>query len=278
MQVHLVAQATLRYFAAAGGIRRPRWAGPAAVAALVVASGLARAEPPAAEPRPGELCLPAITSAEAAAGVPQHLLRSIALVESGRADPAPGRAVPWPWTINAAGVGSYFDTKAEAVAAVRRLLAGGVRSIDIGCAQVNLQHHPGAFASLETAFDPAENAAYAARFLTSLRATTGSWPLAAAGYHSLTPERGHAYARRVMVAWPGAARDGAQPRPAAAVGARAAPDAGIYTAAFAARVRRMDEDRSQYLAPAATRGAGRRDARRTTTPVTAWRDERRAPG
>jgi hypothetical protein len=34
----------------------------------------------------------------------------------------------------------------------------GVRSIDIGCMQINLVHHPDAFGSLEAGFDPITNA------------------------------------------------------------------------------------------------------------------------
>ena len=68
----------------------------------------------------------------------------------------------------------------EAVAAVRGLQARGVRSIDVGCMQVNLMHHPDAFPSLDVAFDPQANAAYAARFLKELYAQTGDWTRATA--------------------------------------------------------------------------------------------------
>jgi hypothetical protein len=175
-------------------------------------------------------------------------------VESGRADPVSGRAVPWPWTINAEGAGRYFETKEAAVAATRALLASGVRSVDVGCGQVNLMHHPAAFATLDAAFDPASNAGYAARFLRSLRGSTGSWPYAAAAYHSQTPELGHAYAQRVKAAWPDAAQHGPWPPPptgAVASGSGAvAPrtDYSMFTASFAARVRRMDQDRARQLA------------------------------
>jgi hypothetical protein len=209
----------------------------------------------AAPSEAGALCLPAIAAAERATGIPAGLLRSIALVESGRPDPASGRTVPWPWTINAEGAGRTFETKAQAVAATRALLAAGVRSIDVGCAQVNLHHHPQAFDSLEAAFDPATNLGYAARFLLRLRATTGSWAYAAAGYHSQTPEFGHAYAQRVMAVWPDAAQYGPwPPAPAGhAAGARplggpARPDYSLFTRSFAERVRRMDRDRDRQLA------------------------------
>ena len=150
---------------------------------------------------PAALCRVAIGTAERAAGLPERLMVAIGLVESGRRDPA-GGVSPWPWTINAEGIGRFFATKAEAIEAAQALLDRGVRSLDVGCMQVNLLHHPAAFASLDQAFDPAANARYAARFLTALYAQTGAWPRAVAGYHSLTPEIGEAYARKVLAVWP----------------------------------------------------------------------------
>ncbi len=67
----------------------------------------------------------------------------------------------------------------QAVAAVRAMQARGIQSIDVGCGQINLMHHPDAFASLEQAFDPQANAVYAARFLKELFAQTGDWNKAA---------------------------------------------------------------------------------------------------
>lgn len=160
---------------------------------------------------PFALCRAAIIAAEQAARVPERLMSAIGLVESGRRDVA-GQAGAWPWTINAEGAGQYFGTKAEAVAAVQALQARGIRSIDVGCMQVNLHHHPAAFASLDDAFDPAINARYAARFLNQLLTQTGSWPRAVAGYHSMTPELGEGYAAKVLAAWPsGRARIDAGP-------------------------------------------------------------------
>jgi phytoene dehydrogenase-like protein len=77
-----------------------------------------------------------------------------------------------------------------------------MRSIDVGCMQVNLMHHPDAFANLDLAFDPQVNAAYAARFLKELFAQTGDWTKAAALYHSATPELGAEYQRKVLAVWP----------------------------------------------------------------------------
>ena len=161
----------------------------------------ARAEAADFAPGPAEACRIAIAATERARQIPPLLLAAIARVESGRADPS-GRIRPWPWTINAAGEGFVFPTKQAAIAAVREKRAAGITSIDVGCLQVNLAHHPEAFPDLETAFDPAANAAYAGRFLAELRARTGDWAAAAAQYHSATPELGAAYRAKVLAAWP----------------------------------------------------------------------------
>ena len=147
------------------------------------------------------LCRPAIAAVERATGVPDRLLQAVAIVESGRRDPDGGGVAPWPWTINVEGVGEVFDSKEQAIAAVTAHQARGARSIDVGCMQVNLKHHPDAFGSLHEAFDPATNAGYAARFLQRLLAQTGSWPRAVAGYHSLTPDIGEGYMRKVLAVW-----------------------------------------------------------------------------
>lgn len=139
--------------------------------------------------------------AEAALQLPSGLLRAIGRVESGRRDPASGAFAPWPWTINANGQGRFFPDAASAAQAVRELRAAGTTSIDVGCFQVNLHHHPQAFQSLEDAFSPAANAAYAAAFLTGLKQKFGAWDPAVAAYHSADPERGEPYRQRVFAAW-----------------------------------------------------------------------------
>ncbi len=168
----------------------------------ILCSGHLHAEILAAAGSPGLQCRSAIAAVERTVSIPDHLLAAIGRVESGRRDDRSGEWHPWPWTINAEGQGAFFESKAEAIAAVRALQARGVRSIDIGCMQVNLMHHPTAFASLEEAFDPRANVAYAARFLTSLFGQVGSWPKAAALYHSATPELGAEYERQVLAVWP----------------------------------------------------------------------------
>jgi hypothetical protein len=192
------------------------------------------------------LCQAAIATVERSSGLPPQLLRTIGLVESGRPDPGTGRAVSWPWTINVAGTGYFFPTRFDAIAAVERFRATGVLSIDVGCLQVNLMHHPAAFDSLDQAFNPQANVKYAATFLTALYRETGTWPRATAAYHSRTPDLGHEYARRVMTSWPLAGRYGVLPEPGRAGGALA--DLKVYTPEFAARLRSAAADRAARIA------------------------------
>jgi hypothetical protein len=218
----------------------PPFATPAIVAralAATVLAGLAAsprlaAMPPATPPampaaaQDGALCHAAIGAAEAGTRIPDAFLNAIGRVESGR--PSGAGLTPWPWTINAAGTGHFYASKAEAVAAAKAFQAAGIASIDVGCLQVNLFCHPDAFASLDEAFDPTANAAYAARLLQRLFAQQGSWPRAAAAYHSQTPALGQDYQAKVLAAW--ALPD----RPGAAMPADKAPAPHGPTPPFAA--------------------------------------------
>jgi soluble lytic murein transglycosylase-like protein len=155
----------------------------------------------AAATLPQAACVEAAAVAERNWQLPSDLIRAIGRVESSRLDRDSGRVSSWPWTVNANGSGYWFDSLAEAVAFVRTLQARGIRLIDVGCFQVDLFYHPGAFSSLEQAFDPGANADYAARFLTVLHDRTGSWPAAIAGYHSGRTVEGENYRQKVMNQW-----------------------------------------------------------------------------
>jgi soluble lytic murein transglycosylase-like protein len=163
------------------------------------------APPPPPPLDPGSQCRAAIIASEQLHGLPPGLLGAIARVESGRRDPNGQGVTPWPWTINAEGQGRYFESKLEAIAAVLELRARGVTVIDVGCMQVNLHHHPTAFATLDEAFDPAANARYGGLFLKRLASITGGdFEKAAGHYHSYTPDRAEAYRARVLAVWAGA--------------------------------------------------------------------------
>src|SRR5262249_32914128 len=76
-------------------------------------------------------CLPEIAKAEKRYHIPDGLLVSIALVESGRRDPDTGILEPWPWTIDAHGQGQYFDSEDAAANAAAALLARNDSLVDV---------------------------------------------------------------------------------------------------------------------------------------------------
>lgn len=150
---------------------------------------------------PWQICADFTARAEAHRGLPAHLLAAISKVESGRWDASQGAVSAWPWTVTAGDEGRFFPTKAAAIAEVQALRAQGRRNIDVGCMQINLKHHPEAFADLEAAFDPAQNVGYAARLLLRLRQEARSWTKAIAFYHSRTPKFNGPYRLKVFRAW-----------------------------------------------------------------------------
>jgi hypothetical protein len=156
---------------------------------------------PAVPQSPPAMCEAAIAGAETDTRLPARVLTAISLRESGRIDPDSGRVRPWPWTINFEGAGHFYASKEEAIAAVQAIQASGGQSIDVGCMQVNLMHHPDAFATLDEAFDPKHNANYAGRFLTALFGALGDWGTAIAAYHSRTPGIGEPYRDQVVATW-----------------------------------------------------------------------------
>lgn len=136
---------------------------------------------------PSELCLQAATNAAELTGVPFAVLQAIATVETGRQ----GR--PWPWTVNFGGDGRWYDSAAEAEEDATEALGQGATNVDLGCFQLNYRWHAEGFASVADMLDPAQNATYAAEYLAQHYAQTGDWALAAAAYHSATPEYASAY-------------------------------------------------------------------------------------
>ena len=137
------------------------------------------------------MCDAAAKKAAAKWAVPEQILLAITRVETGRSN---GHGPePWPWTINVAGKGYWFESPEQAVAFAENSMAGGDLSVDVGCFQINMEWHGKAFDALEDAFDPQKNADYAAEFLSKLYRQIGSWRAAAAAYHSKTPDHAEAY-------------------------------------------------------------------------------------
>ena len=181
--------------------RRRTWISVLAVAGLVASAATADAARKDDGNGAWRLCADAIATHERTQRIPRHLLAAIAITESGRWNAGREIKAPWPWTINAEGEGRFYDTKAQAVRAVSELRVRDVRNIDVGCMQINLLHHPDAFADLDQAFEPASNVGYGARHLKALFGKTRSWQQAAGRYHSATPKRARAYRLKVVKLW-----------------------------------------------------------------------------
>jgi len=169
----------------------PDLAPAAALCTLLLSSGLLAREDPAG------LCLAAAADAAVRTGVPYDVLLAITRVETGRNNR------PWPWTVNFGGEGKWFDTAAEAEASVAEAVEQGATNLDLGCFQLNYRWHSDKFDSIAAMLDPEENAIYAAQFLAGHFARTGDWALAAAAYHSVTPEHAERYKASFEAAYAG---------------------------------------------------------------------------
>lgn len=149
-------------------------------------------------PQVFELCQIAVDKAEKNYQIKSNLLQTIASVESGRWNAQAGRRVAWPWTVHANGKGKYYNSKEEAIAAVKNLQQKGITNIDVGCMQINLKYHGDAFANLEEAFDPEKNVAYSAKFLRQLyKRNKQNWTKTAMQYHSRNLRKGTNYKNRL---------------------------------------------------------------------------------
>lgn len=185
--------------------RRPRSATLRNGVAIILSAFLGVLPCPSAAADP---CLAAAEHAALARDVPLPLMLAIARVETGRRED--GGVTSWPWVLNVAGRGIWAESRQEALATARRLVADGALGFDIGCFQINHRWHGDAFPSLEEMIDPVENADYAARFLSELHQETGDWLAAAGLYHSRTPGLAEEYRRLVIRAM---ARDGFMTNP-----------------------------------------------------------------
>ncbi len=177
-----------------------------------------------------DICRTEILRAEKKNRFPRYLFLAIAQAESGIWRKRERDVIAWPWTVYAEGRGRRYASKEEAIAAVRALRARGVRNIDVGCMQVNLRHHAAAFSSLEEAFDPAVNTAYAAGFFGRLFRETRSWTRSVRFYHSRNVEKSRPYQRRVFRLWQEERR-----RQARLLAARVREQAAARRAAYLAR-------------------------------------------
>lgn len=134
--------------------------------------------PSIAQERGENICEREIIRAAEQYAVPVPVLYAVGLTESGR------KGQLSPLAMNLAGRPYFAISRAEAMSVVARERAKGVNLIDVGCMQINIKYHAQKFTSIEHMFDPRLNVQYAARFISELRKSTGTWTMAVARYHA----------------------------------------------------------------------------------------------
>ena len=130
--------------------------------------------------------------------LPNKLLTSISLVESGIFK---GNDVSsWPWALNINGHSKYFKNKEETISFLKKNLPKS-KNIDIGCMQINYKFHGHKFEDLDHILNPEENVKYAAQFLKKLFKRHKSWNEEISRYHSSKPKRKKKYLMKVKNFW-----------------------------------------------------------------------------
>jgi hypothetical protein len=134
------------------------------------------------------VCLDLAQQAEHAFGIPDLILQSIVMQESG----------DHPWALNADGKALYPQSEQEA----RMMLGENLRraeNVDIGCGQISMKYHARYFSSHPAmALDPWINMVYASKILLDNYRAYGSLTKAVAHYHSGDEERQRRYLCLVM--------------------------------------------------------------------------------
>ena len=98
--------------------------------------------------------------------------------------PIRGRWIPWPWTLNVAGVPHRFASQAEACAALERALKSiPSHHVDVGLGQIDVGYYGGEVARPCDLLNPYLNLLLAARILRGFHHEGEDWMVAVGRYH-----------------------------------------------------------------------------------------------
>ena len=148
-------------------------------------------------------------SAARAHGIPADVFYAVALTESGKIVDRYRTHRPWPWTLNVGGKGYFYATRDEAHRALKRFLAEGKRSIDIGLMQVNWRWHRDKLGDPWQALDPDHNLQVGARILASCYRERGERWDAVGCYHAPNNKKfASRYSNNVAAHWRRIGRQG----------------------------------------------------------------------
>lgn len=135
-------------------------------------------------------------------GIPHTVFYAVALAESAFQVDQDDVYRPWPWTLNVAGRGYFFDSRLAAWQALTGWLRKGQRSIDIGLMQVNWRYHQERLGTTWQALDPYHNLRVGAAILQECYKTRQDWWSSVGCYHSpANSDRADRYRRRVVSHW-----------------------------------------------------------------------------
>lgn len=125
---------------------------------------------------------PAYQIAAQRAGVPSAVLFAVALQESGTS--LQGRLIPWPWTLNVAGISERYASRDEACTRLKQVLnTTPADRLDAGLGQINLGYQAHRYTHPCELLDPYQNLAVAADILHEQHTPGEDWLLAIGRYH-----------------------------------------------------------------------------------------------
>jgi soluble lytic murein transglycosylase-like protein len=125
-----------------------------------------------------QLCEKEIRNAAAKYGIPEGILYSVGLAETGH------KGSLQPYALNVQGKAVFAGSAEEAMDVFTQARSKGIVLIDLGCMQINQHFHGENFSSTMDMFDPRKNVEYAAQFLSRLHARHETWTMAVARYHA----------------------------------------------------------------------------------------------
>lgn len=129
-------------------------------------------------PSTQNICERQMISASARHKVPLGVLYAVGMTETGK------KGSLQPYALNVEGRTIFTNSLSEALVVFHKSKKDGAKLIDLGCMQINHYYHGKKFSSLEAMLDPQTNVEYAAKFLSDLRLSEGSWTMAVARYHA----------------------------------------------------------------------------------------------
>jgi hypothetical protein len=124
------------------------------------------------------ICEREISSAARKYQIPEGILYSVGLTETGR------KGSLQPWSLNVEGKAHFADSAEEAIEVFDEAKRDGAALIDLGCMQINHRYHGEHFTGVAEMLDPKKNVEYAAKFLAQLHAKHVTWTMAVARYHA----------------------------------------------------------------------------------------------